>query len=402
MSLQLAARNLFRQLRRSVSALLTIGGGVLALLLAQGYSAAMFSEFRDSAIQAEYGHLQLTLPEFHRKGRSNLNAFTMESLPAEILEALPPGSLVSPRFLLTGLASAGEVTLPFSAMGVDAARDTQGGRALALLAGQRLPADGSPGALLGKGLAQKLNVTAGDTVVLLVTTEGDQLNARETVISGIVSASSDAVNDGLMVLPIGFSRELMRSAGAHQQLVFLPEDAELEAVEASLAPLAKTAGLELRNWLSLAEFYRRAEALFAQQLRVMLVIVAVILLLSISNTMMMSVLERTREIGTVMALGTPPRRVLSGFVFEGGLLGVLGVLLGIVLAMLAAAFISALQIDMPPPPGFSVGYRARIEFSLESTVSVALLSWTATVIASCYPAWRASKLEIVDALRVVR
>ena len=94
--------------------------------------------------------------------------------------------------------------------------------------------------------------------------------------------------------------------------------------------------------------------------------------------------------------------VLRGFVLEGAMLGLLGVLLGTTLAWVLSLGLDALALQMPPPPGFSVGYTASIELEPPLLLRVALLSWGATVLACLWPAWRASRLEIVDALRVVR
>lgn len=402
LSLFIAARNLLRQFRRSLSALLTISGGVAALLLAEGYSAGMFGEFRESTIRAEYGHLQLSVPGFHEQGRSDLDAYRMEALPQEILDQVPAGTTAAPRFLLNGLVSAGETTLPFTARGIDPAVDMQGGRALRIVGGARLGVDDREAVLLGAGLARQLHVAAGDSVVLLVTTANDQLNAMEARVRGIVASSASAVDDALLIMPLAFARDLMRSEGSHQVLLYLPEGVSTDRVYDRLAAPAQAAGLELRDWLSLAEFYRRAEALFRQQLTVVLVIVVSILLLSIGNTQMMTVLERTREIGTLMALGTRARRIMGGFLLEGVLLGLFGVTVGIVLAFVAASILDALQLPMPPPPGFAMGYTARVALEGDMLLRVALLGWGATIVASVYPAWRASRMQIVDALRVVR
>lgn len=398
----LALRNLRRQLRRSLSALLTIAIGVTALLLAEGYSAGMFSAFRESTIRAQYGHLQLTAPGFHERGRSNLHAHLMPAPSASLQAALPDDAVVAPRYLFVGLASAGDTTLPFSGLGLDPAVDAQGGSALRLVSGERLAADAADGVLVGQGLARRLGIQAGETIVLLVTTADEQLNARETTVTGVVASSSASIDDALLIAPTGVARELMRSEGSHQYLIYLSDGDELEAVQARLAAAARAEGFELRDWWSLAEFYRRAEQLFRQQLTVVVAIVTAILLLSISNTMMMTVLERTREIGTVMALGARPSRVLRGFVLEGAMLGLLGVLLGTTLAWVLSLGLDALALQMPPPPGFSVGYTASIELRPPLLLRVAFLSWGATVLACLWPAWRASRLEIVDALRVVR
>lgn len=399
---RLAGRNLFRQLHRSLTALLTISVGVMALVLAQGYTEGMFREFRESAIRAEYGHLQLSLPEFHMRGRADPDSFAFLDIPEDIRAAVPPSTVFAPRYILTGLISAGDTSLPFSARGIDPSKDAQGGKALNIVSGDRLAENASGGVLLGRGLAKKLNVNVGDDIVLLVTTADDQLNARETPVQGIVAASSEVANDSLVLLPIALAMELRRQEGAHQQLLFLPTGANAETLADELRPLAASAGLELRHWLELADFYRRSEALFRQQLSVMVGIVVAILLLSISNTMMMSVLERTGEIGTAMALGSTRARVLRGFLFEGSYLGILGVVVGIGLAAVVALVLQWVNMQMPPPPGFSVGYRATIDLEPHLLSRVAIACWLATILAAVYPAWRASRLAIVDALRVVR
>jgi putative ABC transport system permease protein len=152
-------------------------------------------------------------------------------------------------------------------------------------------------------------------------------------------------------------------------------------------------------WYDLADFYNKTAALFSRQVTVLHVIVAIIILLGISNSMMMNVLERTNEIGTAMALGTRRSRILGLFLSEGMLLGVFGGLLGLAGGYFAAKGISAIGIPMPPPPGMSFGYSAGIMVSWLAALQAFVLAVLTTLAASVYPAWRASRLTIVDALR---
>nr|MCU0898686.1 FtsX-like permease family protein [Burkholderiales bacterium] len=128
-------------------------------------------------------------------------------------------------------------------------------------------------------------------------------------------------------------------------------------------------------------------------------IVAAIVILSILNTLTMSVLERTAEIGTVMALGSRRRDVLRRFLIEGTVIGIVGGVLGVVLGLVIAQIASAIGIPMPPPPGMSDGYTARLLVTPELLFGAALLAGVTAAVASLYPAWKASRLEIVDALR---
>ena len=152
-------------------------------------------------------------------------------------------------------------------------------------------------------------------------------------------------------------------------------------------------------WYSLADFYNKTVTLFNKQMAVMWVIVAAIIVLSITNTMTMSVIERTWEIGTAMALGDTRATVLIRFLLEGAVVGLVGGVIGLALGYLLAQWISSIGVPMPAPPGMAHGYIGRILITPRLAAESFALAIFTTVIASLYPAWKASRLEIVDALR---
>jgi putative ABC transport system permease protein len=161
----------------------------------------------------------------------------------------------------------------------------------------------------------------------------------------------------------------------------------------------RDSGLEVVPWYDMAEFYNRMVALLSKQIGVLKFIIAVIIVLCISNTMMMNVLERTAEIGTCMALGRRRRQMLRQFIYEGLTIGAIGGALGLVLGALLAILISSVGIPMPPPPGMSQSYSGEILLSGRLALDAFLLGVGTTLVASLYPAWRASRMQIVDALR---
>jgi len=115
----------------------------------------------------------------------------------------------------------------------------------------------------------------------------------------------------------------------------------------------------------------------------------------------MAIFERTREIGTIMALGTRARSVVTMFVLEGVALGVLGGVAGLVLGVVLAKVITVLGIKLPPPPGSTRGFAVQI-FVVPEVLSRAFwLSLVTAALASLYPAWRAARLNVVEALRHV-
>ena len=132
---------------------------------------------------------------------------------------------------------------------------------------------------------------------------------------------------------------------------------------------------------------------------VLKVIIGLMILLSISNTITMSVLERTGEIGTMMAMGIKRLSILRLFILEAFVLGAAGGLAGLVLGELLAVIITAVGIPMPPAPGMSHGFTGEIFVSPTTAANAFLIAVVASTLAGLYPAWRASRLQIVDALR---
>ncbi len=206
-------------------------------------------------------------------------------------------------------------------------------------------------------------------------------------------------DDVAIRLPIGLGRELLKIRGAHTWVVLLDDTDRTDATIAIMRTEFGAMGLEWVPWHRLADFYNKTAALFAKQVGVIKLIIAVIIVLSISNTMMMTVMERVGEIGTVMALGNRRRQVLSLFLVEGLLLGIAGGVVGAIIGVLVGAALSWIGIPMPPGPGMTWGFDAGIRVTPSIVANAVALAVGATSLASLYPAWKASRMNIVDALR---
>ena len=157
--------------------------------------------------------------------------------------------------------------------------------------------------------------------------------------------------------------------------------------------------MQFAPWFELSDFYNKTVALMSRQMDVVQALIGLLIVLGISNISIMNVLERTGEIGTVLALGARRRSVLTLFLAEGLVLGVLGGVAGLIMGLALAHLISAIGIPMPPPPGRTAGYTAHILVTWRTVVGSAALVIGTSALAGIYPAWKASRLEIVDALR---
>lgn len=396
----MALRNVLRQRRHSAAALVAIGFGVVAMMLAAGYIEWIYWANREGLAVNQLGHIQITKPGYHEEGQADPPAFLLptDSTVPGVLAKTPGVRSIAARIAFNGLISHDENTLSFIGEGVEPGKDPYT-RNLAIVAGEPLSADDPKGLLLGFGLAANLGVKTGDTVVLLANTASGGINAVEGYVRGLAATNLKAYDDVMLRVPIATARELLRVQGTHLWVVSLQRTELTDSVAARLRQEPALSPYAIVTWTKLADFYNKTVALFSRQVGVVKLIIAVIIVLSISNTMMMSVLERTREIGTAMALGLRRQRILGLFLLEGVLLGGLGGVIGIILGYLLASLISAVGIPMPPAPGMSRGFIASILITPAIARDALLLAVSTTLIASIYPAWRASRLNIIDALR---
>jgi len=234
--------------------------------------------------------------------------------------------------------------------------------------------------------------------VLIVTKPSGGINAVEVTVRGLFSTVTKAYDDSALRLPIETARQLLGVQGAHAWVVLLDDTRRTEAVTASLRSHLPHE-FQVVPWYDLADVYNKTVSLFSKQVEVVRVIIAAIIVLSITNTMMMGVMERTGEIGTSIALGVKRRGILGLFICEGAILGIFGGLIGLLLGFALAALISAIGIPMPPPPGMAHGFIGEILITPRLAAESFILAVVTTLAASVVPAWKASRLVIVDALR---
>ena len=222
-------------------------------------------------------------------------------------------------------------------------------------------------------------------------------------IKGIFEGGLKEFDDWVMKIPITKAQELINFKQSQSVVVLLDHTENTDAVKAHLieAFKEKNLDLELTSWEDLALFYNQVVNMFGKELDVVKVIICIIVILSIINTMTMSIYERTREVGTMIAIGTLPRNVLRLFLLEGFILGLMGGALGVLSGVCLSALISYIGIPMPPPPASTRAFIAQVDIVPSVLLFAFVLSVISTVVASFYPAFRASRLRIVNALRYV-
>jgi putative ABC transport system permease protein len=411
-TLKLSARNLMRYRRRTLltAGLITIG--VVAMLLfvsaAGSFKNLMIGQITDSML----GHLQV-----HRRGyvasvdnlplNLNIGAKMVERVKAE-LATEPAIAAISVRLKLGAMFSNYSETTSIRLNGIDPAAEDAAAPGLRtrISDGARDGPLVAPGQLLIPDLiARGMKVKVGDTVVLVATNRDGSVNGKNFTVRGILDQiTGPGGRDGY--LHQDDARDLLRmdAAEAMEIAIRLHDLGKLEAVQASLAAklekLVNKEGkpmLELHSWKQLSPFATIANMIDLMTLFIRVMLVAIVLV-SVMNVMLMAVYERIREIGTLAAIGTPPRRILGLYVGEGLLLGLLGAVIGVALSLGVVALLHIWPLQFP---------FGRQVITLQPTISVAdvtavaLLVIGMAVLASLQPAWRASRMDPIQALRHV-
>jgi putative ABC transport system permease protein len=399
----LAVRSIARQKRRSALMGTVVAFGFAAFALAGGFIAQSFDGLKEGSIR-RVGHLQAVDRRAAGRSEETTLEFGLQGgeRAREIAARDPAVEAVLPRIDFVGLASNGTKSVPYLGAGVDPEPEARATGAKELIAsGAYLTGDGGEGVVLGTGLAAALSVKPGDRVTLMAVTPDGSLNAVDAVVAGLADVQIKELNDRYLAAGIDLVSRLLQSPGVVSKLVvFLKPGADEEAAAARLEKVLNAGGfgIELIHWRALATFYGQVRLLYIGIFGFVGAVLVVIVVLSAAIVMTMAVTERTREIGTLRALGTRPSGIRNLFLAEGLVLAVAGCVAGAVFALVVRAILNASGIVLPPPPGATTGFPISVKlYPLAYVAGFAAMLATVTV-AAFFPARRASRISIVEAL----
>lgn len=407
MQLKLACRNIFRNRRRTTLTLLAISFGCASLIINGGIIYFIFRGLREDAIHGRYGHVQIYKRGYIEKHQAQPFDHMISNAEFEEIKLMLGGlshvEEATGRLEFAGLMSYGGKNVSFLGYGVEADKDTRFNTMLSIVEGEGLSAQEPRGVILGKGLAARLQIRAGDFATLLMNTHDGDYNAVDVRVRGIFEGGLKEFDDWVMKIPLEKAQELLALNEIQSVVVLLDKTENTEAAKELLldAVARRNLDLEMTTWPEHALFYNQVVSMFGKELDVVKVIISIIVILSIINSLTMSIYERTREIGAIMAIGAPRSKVLRMFVLEGLVFGVIGGLIGVVAGIGIGSVISYIGIPMPPPPASTRPFIAQVDIIPAVVFSSFLIAVSSSVLASIYPAYRASRLRIVDALRYV-
>ena len=374
--------------------------GVVGLILSGGFVQDLYFKLGEALIHSQSGHLQISRVGFHAHGSRSPEKFLIDEPEAlkKALLALPQVDDVMERINFAGLINNGRNDWPVTGEGVQPARESRLGSHVRIVDGRALEDRDTYGILLGEGVAHALQLRTGDTVTLLLNTAKGALNTIDFQVVGTFQSFSRDYDAHTIRIPIGAAHDLLDTRGANSIVVSLKRTEDTQAVAAMVRRQIDAGRYEVKTWELLNDFYESTVALYERQFGVLQFIILVLVLLSVANSVNMSVFERIGEFGTMMALGNRSGVVFRLVLTENALLGLGGGLLGAALGVIVAGLISMVGIPMPPPPNANVGYTAHIRV-LPSTVLMGFgVGFVATLLAAIVPARRVARKPVVEAL----
>jgi len=399
MWLKFAVQNTLRNRRRSLVTVSIAALGTAGILLAGGFALYTYQSLAEAAAR-DGGHLVLGKPDqFTRDEETPLQhgLDDVTALRAQLL-ADPQVRSVLPKIEFSGLISNGDKSVVMMGLGVEPdAEFSVKGPFLTLKAGQVLGGDAKqPEVMLGDALARNLKASPGSSLTLLASTADGALNALDVQVKAVFSTGVPEMDKRLVYTDIATAQRLLGTQKVSSLGVFLSRMEQTLPSQARLA--AANPKLTVQTWEDQAFFYKSVRDLYNRIFGALGLIIGVIVVFVVTNAMSMAIIERTREIGTLRALGTLPAQLLRTLALEGMVLGGVGALVGAALSLAVSVFLYAVPIDMPPPPGRSVGYPLHI--TIDPLMYLATLSAMVllTMAASAWVARRTVNMPVVDAL----
>lgn len=406
-----ALANLFRNKRRSVYTILAIAMGYAAINVFGGFTAYIFTNLKDSFIYVHAnGHLAIYKKGFLAEGKIDPTKFLITSKELQkinrICHDMPEVSIVAPQLQITGLISNGEVSTIFIGLGKIPSKtrmiqDSVTGmiRRLKLYDGEPLTDDQLYGGGITHGLADKLALTVGSGAVVMAPTVDGRINALDMEIRQMFNVPVEELNDMILSVPLAFAQSLYDTENVGSVSLLLSDDASTLPVRKSLQRIFKENRLEMdvKTWEEMAPFYRKVKNMFDIIFLMVFVIVLTIAVTSVINTLSMTVLERTREIGTLRALGMKRASVVGLFAMESAMLGVAGSVAGMGITLLAWITVTLTEPRWVPP-NFVKDIPLEI-YLVPAYMAITLFFLVIlSVMVSIIPAGKAAREGIVDAL----
>ncbi len=396
---KMAFRNLGRNRRRSLLSSMAVAIGLALLILMASIVTGEMRGALENTIQLQSGHLQIRAAGYN-EDKLSLDWKYLIADPQNVidrLKTLPQVVSATPRLFASGIVTLGEQSRGVQVVGIDPTAAASNPFRQGLLAGDFLTPDDREGVLIGRPLADKLRMNVGSQINLLVNRSDGSVDQQLFTIRGVYSTGTSAFDENTLFMPLA-KAQVFTGAQDHVStiLVFLHDRDQADAVAKALtAP-----DFQVLTWRTMNELIVQYEDFANAYLVILYLIVLGITATVVTNTLVMAVFERTREIGVLAAIGMKGGRIMAQFLAEAGLLATGGVIGGLVLGVLAFLYFNrfGFYIGNMGISGVLMSDTIYAYLTVQNLVTLAIVTYVITLVASLYPAIMAARLEPMEAL----
>lgn len=401
LQLQIALRNLSRNARRTLLSLAIIALGTAMSFAVRGYVESSLTNIQGGIVQ-QFGNFQIASPLlFDNEAEGYEYLIFPEDVDAirMALSQYPEVVDVSTSLNFSGLASFGRRSKVLRGIATRPGNEALDYNDL-VIEGEGLSPEDQGKVLIGQSLAEERNLKPGDVFRINLSAVDGAYNVGSLEVAGVFSLNSQQFEGQLIFVPIDYVQALLNTNGIGNLVIKLANIKDSRRVADMVEGELQAMGLplEARTWDELSEFYQQIQGFFNALFVFLTVAVSILVFFIVLQVLTMAFLERTREVGTIRALGTKAGQVFSMFITEGVFLGFFGGVAGALLGWLISIGFNALNIGWTPP-----GALDPVPISITASLEVALVPFLvgvfATSFSALFPSLRSSKVNIVDALR---
>ena len=396
---KLAFRNVGRNKTRSLLSSLAVGMGMALLLLMASVLEGEMKGALQNTIRLQSGHLQIR-PASYEEGKLSLKWEDLIENPDQVvgqIKSIPQVVVATPRLIASTILTVGDESKGVQILGIDPDSPANQPFREGMIDGAFITADDREGILIGNILAEKLNINVNDKVNLLVTTANGDVNEQLFTVRGIFTTRTPGYDESTIFMPLAKAQAITATEN-HASTIFvtLKDENQAEAVAQAL----KSNNLKVLTWRDqnqfIVQFEDYANVFFVFMYLIVLGITATV----VTNTLVMAVFERTREIGILAAIGMKGGGIMGQFLAEAALLATGGVLGGLILGGALVAYFTVYGIYIGDYGITGVLFEDHIyaHLTLANTVILCTVTYIITLLASLYPAWLAARMEPVTAL----
>jgi ABC-type lipoprotein release transport system permease subunit len=408
---RIAWRNLWRNRRRTLLTLLSIAFGIFLAVLMTAMQDRNWADMIDLAARMGGGHVTLQHPEALDAPTQAKTVRGVDAL-AERAEEIPQVTRVVTRIVGQALLATANKSQGAAFVAVDPAAEDAGTLAVAeaFAEGAMLASSGDHGIVLGERLARNLGVTLGKKVVYTTTDKHGEIVAGLARVSGIVRTGAPSVDGGLCLLGLDALRSTLGYGEDEATLVavFVGDQRVSDEVASLLARGLDTDVVAL-PWHEVQPYLAGFIAMKVGGANFMKILIAVLIAAGIFNTLFVSVTERMREFGIMLAIGYSPRDIHGLVMMESLWLGLVGLAAGAALTVGPYLYLASTGVDFSAMIGEEASEVAGVAMSSvlkvgifpENAVIIGVAAMVATLAAGIYPAWKAGRVAPVETIRLV-